>query len=322
MYLKISHLAFLLIVLSSLSSCRVFKKNGYKNKQQHGYWITYTDNSKKTVLTRGRFNNGVQVGKWIYNDFKGNKERVEIYRGKKMKITHFHPNGKIALKGKAKIVNDSAKLHFYYYGPWYFYNERGSLQKISYFENGNLISEDIKLPSINSVYDSLAVELLKLDKDFTKYRDTLQKTQKAFGIKSEQYKTIWQLNKQNDSLIYLRIQNITSQFGYPTKKQVGENNSVIFYIIGFAPITIKEQYLELFRKAAIDGEIALSDFAFSEDKVMLAKYGCQLYGTQYKVVNNTTTINYPVIKLSELNERRKKMNLEEVNLLEYKAASN
>lgn len=196
------------------------------------------------------------------------------------------------------------------------------MQKISYFENGKLIKEYIKLPSTNSVYDSLSVELLKLDKDFKKYRDTLQKTQKSFGLKSDAYKQIWPLNKQNDSLIYLRIEDITNKFGYPTKKQVGENNSIIFYIIGFAPVSAKEKHIELFRKATKEGEINLRDFAYFEDKFLVAKFGYQLYGTQYKNGSNYKIIYYPVLKVSELNERRKKMNLKDVNLLEYKEASN
>lgn len=318
MYLNLSRLGFLLIMAAALSSCRLLKHNRIKNQQQHGYWITYADKDKKTVLTKGRFKKGVQVGKWTYNGFNGQKERVEIYRGKKMKITHFHPNGKVALKGRAKIVMDNLKLHFYYYGPWYFYNEKGVLQKISYYENGQLQKEDYKIPSTTNVYDSLAAELLKLDRDFTKYRDTLNRVSNKYGVKSEEYKAVWNLNKQNDSLIYLRIEGITQRFGYPEKKQVGENNGVIFYIISFAPASIKEKYLDLFRSAAEKGEINLRDMALFEDKYHVGKYGWQIYGTQFKTGKDYKPIYYPVKQLSELNDRRKKMNLEVVNLLEYR----
>lgn len=322
MYLKLKHLAEICLTLLFLNSCQLFKHNAFKKGQQHGYWITYTDNTQKVVLTKGRFKNGVQAGRWIYNNINGEKERIEIYRGKKIKIKHFHRNGKISLKGKAKIINDSTKLHFYYYGPWYFYNEAGHLQKISYFENGKLIKEEIKLPGTNSVYDSLATELIKLDRDFTKYRDTLSKVNKAYGAMSAQYKSVWKLSKQNDSLIYSKIESIIRQYGYPTKNQVGENNTVIFYIIGFAPVSIKENYIELFRKAAKENEIAARDFAYFEDKLNVAKYGWQIYGTQYKYDKNYKAIYYPVKKLSELNDRRKQMNLEAVDLLQYNEIAN
>lgn len=317
MYLNVSKLAAFLIISFVLSSCGLLKHNRIKNKQQHGYWITYADNDKKIILTKGRYKNGVQVGKWTYNTFSGVKERTEIYRGKKMRITHFHANGKIAVKGKAKIVVDNAKLHFYYYGPWEYYTETGLLQKISYYENGKLMREEYKIKSVNATYDSLIQEFIQLNKDFTKYRDTLSAVNKLYGIKSEQYKSIWRLNKQNDSLIYLRIENITTKFGYPEKKYVGENNSIIFFIISFAPLAIKEKYLELFRSAAEKGDIKLSDFAYFEDKYSVAKAGWQIYGTQYKTGKDYKEIYYPVKKLAELNDRRKRMNLDVVNLLDY-----
>jgi len=308
-------LILLLVLCITLVSCSV---NKTKNGQQHGYWITYADAGKQVVLTKGRFKYGIQKGKWVYNNFEGKKERIEIYRGKKIKITHYHTNGKIALKGNAKIVTDNLKLHFYYYGPWYFYNEKGILQKISYYTNGQLQKEDYKIPSTTNVYDSLAAELLKLDRDFTKYRDTLSRISNKFGTNSEEYKSIWKLNKQNDSLIYLRIENITDRFGYPEKKLVGENNSVIFFIIGFAPASTKEKFLGLFKSAAEKGEITLNDYAYFEDKYSVAKFGWQVYGTQYKTNKDYTKTYYPVKKLSELNDRRKAMNLEPENLLLYK----
>lgn len=319
--LKYIFAGFLIYCLFIFNSCSLLKHNRFKKGQQHGYWITYADANKKIVLTKGRFKNGVQKGKWMYNTMQGKKERIEYYKKDKIRISYFHPNGKQAVKGRARIVNDSIKLHFYYYGPWYFYNEVGQLQKISYFENGTLIREDIKIKTGTEVYDSLAAELIKLDRDFHKYSDTLQTTFNKFGAKSEEYKSVWKLNKENDSLIYLRIEGITSRFGYPERKFVGENNGIIFYIISFAPAPIKEKYLELFRSAAQKGEITLRDFAYFEDKYLVAKSGFQLYGTQFKTVKDYKQIYYPVKKLSDLNDRRKMMNLEPVNLLEYKEST-
>lgn len=318
MYLNLNRLGIIITALAALSSCRLLKHNQIKNKQQHGYWVTFTDKGKKNGLTKGRFKKGTQVGKWTYYNFNGAKERIEVYRGKKITITHFHQNGKIALKGHAKIVNDNLKLHFYYYGPWFFYNEKGTLTKISYYEHGQLQKEDYKIASTTNVYDSLAAELLKLDRDFTKYRDTLNLTHNKYGAKSEEYKIVWRLNKENDSLVYLKIENITNRFGYPEKKLVGENNGIIFYIISFAPADTKEKFLDVFKSAAKKGEITLPDYACFEDKYSVAKFGWQVYGTQYKTNKDYSKTYYPVKKLSALNDRRKSMNLEPENLLLYK----
>lgn len=302
----------------SLASCVHFKTNRFKNKQQHGYWITYYDKENGIKSTEGRFKNGIQKGKWLYYSKDGKKERKEIYRGDKISITHYHFNGKVAVLGKARIINDSAKIHFYYYGAWNFFTEEGKLQKISYYEKGTLIKEDVKLKSGNEVYDSLAAVLLQIDKNFVKYRDTLQKTAAKSGTASVNYQQLVQTSKQNEENIYRQIEYIIQQFGYPSKKYVGENNGVIFYLIGFAPLTYKEKFVEVFRQATVNGEIALSDFAYFEDKYLVAKYGYQLYGTQGKTTKDYKTVYYPVKKLSDMNDRRKKMNLEPVNLLEYK----
>ena len=309
-------LTFLGIVSVFFQACHP-KINQIKNQQQHGLWIVYTDSTHKAFITKGRFKNGVQVGKWIYNSPKGVKERVEIYRGKKIKIKHFHINGKTAVRGMARIVIEQKKLHFYYTGPWHYYLENGHLEKTVWFENGLRTKEVYKIKTGLQAYDSLNAELVQLDKDFIKFRDTLKITQDKFGKTSGEYISLRQLAHQNDSLIYLRIDKIINRFGYPEKIYTGDKNNVIFFIIGFAPYSIKEKYLEVFRNAAERNEISLRDFAFFEDKYWLAKSGYQIYGTQYKYDKNYKEIFYPVKDLSNMNDRRIKMGIDAVNLLLY-----
>lgn len=299
------------------NACTTSKINKFKNGQQTGLWISYKDSTKTTILNKGKFKDGVQVGKWIYNSPDGLKERVEVYRGRKIKIKHFHPNGKIAVKGNARIVINEKKLHFYYYGPWYFYLENGQLQKTAWFENGLKVKEIYKIRTGNDAYDSLNVELLALDKDFVKYRDTLKITLEKLGKNSQEYISLRKLAHQNDSLIYLRIEKIIKRFGYPEKLYTGEKNNVIFFIIGFAPLDIREKYLEVFRSAADHNEISPLSFAYFEDKYLVAKRGYQIYGTQSKYDKNHNEIPYPVKDLSGMNDRRIKMGLEGVNLLDY-----
>ena len=242
---------------------------------------------------------------------------IEVYRGKRIKIKHFHNNGKLALSGRAKIVNEKTKLHFYYYGKWKYYSPEGSLEKIALFENGKLIEEEYKFNSGSLKYDSLVSELRALDLDFVKYRDTLNRIDKAFGRTSDQYKKMKAIDQKNDSLILLRVDRIIKRFGYPPKDKVGESNGVIFYIVSSASWQIKEKYLDAFKAATLKGDISPKDMAYFEDKYLVAKDGSQLYGTQYKRNLDYTTVNYPVRDLANMNERRKAVGLEAVNLLEY-----
>lgn len=317
MVIKFEQVFTFLSLLILLNSCFSGKINQTKNQQQQGLWITYTDSAKTRIVTKGRFRNGEQKGKWIYNTLQGEKDRIEIYRGSRIRIKHYHSNGRLAVKGKGRIVKEDKKLHFYYYGPWYYYTEQGTLQKISYFENGNLVKEALKIKGVSAAYDSLNAELTALDKDFVKYRDTLRNTLDKKGKSAPEYLALVKLAKENDSVIYARINKIITRFGYPQKIYTGERNSVIFYIIGFAPWEVKEKYVEVFRNAARRNEIAIRDFAYFEDKYLAAKYGYQTYGTQYKRDKNYKEIFYPVKNLSEMNDRRKEMDLEPVNLLDY-----
>lgn len=132
-----------------------------------------------------------------------------------------------------------------------------------------------------------------------------------------EYLSLRKLARQNDSLIYLRIEKIVKRFGYPEKIYTGEKNNVIFFIIGFAHHSIKEKYLEEFRTAAIKNEISLRDFAYFEDKYWLAKSGYQIYGTQYKYDKDYKQVFFPVKELSGMNDRRINVGLEVVNLLNY-----
>jgi hypothetical protein len=300
-----------------LSSCFSGKINQTKDQQPHGLWITYTDSSETKVVTKGRFRNGEQKGKWIYNTLQGEKDRTEVYRGSKIKIRHYHSNGKLAVKGKGRVVKENKKLHFYYYGSWYYYTEAGKLHKIAYFENGRLVKEDQKIKGGSSAYDSLNLELMQLDKDFVRYRDTMQRTMNKNGKNSPEYTVLVELARENDSLVYARIEKIIQRFGYPSKLYTGKNNEVIFYIIGFAPWQVKEKYVEVFRNAAKRNEISLTGFAFFEDKYFLGKYGYQIYGTQYKFGEKHEPIYYPVKDLSNMNDRRKLMGLEPASLLRY-----
>lgn len=302
-----------------MMSCAPRKINVTKNQQPIGLWISYADSSKTKFFTKGKFKDGVQVGKWIYNSPNGNLERIEIYKGENITIKEYQDNGKLALKGKAKIVNEEKKLHFYYYGKWNYYFENGKLQKIGWFEKGNLIKEDYKFKTGSKEFDVLVKGLRQIEKDYSKYRDTLKISKKVYGENSENYLSLVKLELKNDSDVFSRIDKIVSKYGYPTQKQVGENSGIIFFIVSGANWKVKEKYLELFKSAVAKNELTARDLAYFEDKLLVAKEGYQLYGTQYKYNSKTQEeMYYPVKDLSNMNERRVKAGLEVVNLLEYR----
>jgi antitoxin component YwqK of YwqJK toxin-antitoxin module len=321
-YIIQNYQLFLTIVtVLFLSACNPVGKFRMTNRtvkqEQQGLWIIYTDSTKTKFLTKGRYKKGLPVGKWIYNDTQGKLDRIEVYRGNKIKIKHFHKNGNLALTGKARVVNNEAKLHFYYYGIWKYYYENGKLEKTALFENGKLMNEKFAFRSGSQTYDSLTAELRSIDLDYVKYRDTLVSAEKIYGKNSEQYKNLKNADHKNDSLILVRIDKIMDRFGYPPTAKVGESNAVIFFIISSTNWQTKEKYIERFRIASLKGDISKKDMAYFEDKYLVSKEGIQLYGTQAKLSKDNKWLHYPVKDLSNLNDRRKTADLEPVDLLDF-----
>lgn len=49
--------------------------------------------------------------------------------------------GKYNQKGKTKMETNSKETHWFYFGDWKFYSDKGKLTEIKKYNNGELISE-------------------------------------------------------------------------------------------------------------------------------------------------------------------------------------
>lgn len=121
----------------SLVSCSTNKTiNGLKC----GKWITYDTINKESYKYIAYYRKGKEIKTW--KTFKNNK----IYKKEKNKslncfITYYHNNGKIAIEGQAKTIEEDKITHWYYYGDWKYFNENGKLIEIKKYEEGELKSE-------------------------------------------------------------------------------------------------------------------------------------------------------------------------------------
>ena len=84
--------------------------------------------------------------------------------------------------------------------------------------------------------------------------------------------------------------------------------------------SVLEEYLNILKKAKERGEIDAIQFAFSEDRVLLEKFGYQKYGTQYQIIDNKVifpnlqdTVNVDLFRkeigLETLNDYRKEIEI-------------
>lgn len=304
-------LFFLLCNFHSFSQRPV---NRYKNLERNGLWIVYQDSAKKQIDNIGRYRKGIPKGTWKYYDPEGKLVKKEKNVFRKIYTRYYHPNGKVQKKGKAKTIITDKLIHYYYYGNWYTYDSTGQLIKKQVYSDGNKISEIcFKITSEQNLNDSLVEAVRGLEKQLTIYRDSLQIAEQNFGKNSKQYERYASLNNLNALKVLSDIEEIIKKFDYPGKSLVGKEYSLVFSIISSASITYKQKYYDVIIEAADKGELDWADVAFFVDKVKVAKKEKQVYGTQYRLIDNKI-LYYPILEKSQLNARRKKIGLEEMDL--------
>ncbi len=311
-------LPFLVVFFYSLLiplSAPAQKLNCYKKGERHGLWVVYHDAQRKIPESKGRYRKGKQKGRWYYFYSDGKLERKEIYRFKKIRTTHYYPSGQVRKEGKARLDELQLRMHYYYYGEWKHYRETGELEKVEFYVKGEKKNEHWMLPLSNKGQnDSLIKVLFALNLDFKRSQDTLIAVYNAQGAKSPGYMAAKQWAKQNDSLVFERVAGIMARFAYPSKETVGDQYSVLFYIISSGSQALKEKYYSLILDARDKGILNAKDVAYFIDKVMVGKGEKQVYGTQFKLNTSTNTVlYYPIRDFAEVNANRKAVGLEEVD---------
>ncbi len=312
MYRKILFLLLFFPPLLSYSQ----KTNRFKNKNQHGKWITYHDSAKTSVDAIGRYKKGYQKGVWKYYSEQGFLDKKEIHRFGKIKISYYFPSGKIKKQGKAKIVVEEKIIHFFFYGDWYVYDSIGTLLKKQFYKEGTRISE-INYSTSPTINDSLVEVLKNMNQDVYKYHDSVKLAESTFGKNSTQFQRAKSLNALHTSKLLEELNQIIVQFGYPGKTLVGAEYAIAFSIISSANIVYKEKHYNTIIDEANKGELEWKDVAYFVDKVKVAKKEKQVYGTQYKMNESLKKIvHYPIEDIDKLNERRKQVGLNEMDITE------
>lgn len=303
----IIYIVFLFLLIQIVSAQSLNRLNKYGKRT--GKWVTYIDDAKKLKSFEGEFKNGVSTGKCYFYSNDGVLDRREINSFKKMKTTFYYPNGKIKLKGNARLENLPDRVHYYFYGKWKAYNDNGLPVKYYYYEGGKLL-KTVYLDKNNKTNDSLIEALNIIDKEFTShnvnYTDSIN-TNKNNPSKCAQFKN--ELRYQ-DSVSFNEIGKIIINYGYPSKLIAGDACEIPFYILGFAPLSVKENQLNELILAADRGIISWKSLAFFIDKIKISKKEKQIYGTQVYFDKNHKEFLYPIEDEENLNKRRIHVGLE------------
>lgn len=312
-YLDLSLLkgyTYIFIFLFSLNSADLpgqmlnrFNKQGHRT----GKWITYTDSTKTKKLAEGRYKDGNPVRKFKYYTMEGVLEREEITRFKVLKTTFYYPDGTRHFKGKARIDDKTDKIHYYFFGRWKYYDERGKLQKYCYYQKGALV-RTVYVDKNNKTNDSLISFINEMDTLFQSRNSELLDSIRQSVFNLRKLDRLQQELYMSDTLTFHNLDYMLSRYGYPPKERVHEASVIPFYILSFAPTGIKEKYLHLLIKAANKGDIEWKSLAFYIDKIKVAKGEKQVYGTQY-FYKNKKFETYPIEEPEKLTERRKQAGL-------------
>ncbi len=239
--MRIKAIIFLISIISMhVFAQRINRLN--KHGERVGKWITYIDDEKNIKSFEGKFRNGKPVGKSYFYTYDGKLDRREISRFKKLKTTFYYPNGIVKLTGNARLENLPDKIHYYFYGKWKAYNDSSILIRYDYYEKGKFVKSEY-INNGNSINDSLIRLLRQVDSEFTIHNRSLTDSINAYKkgtTKKLQFKSDMRIK---DSVSFAAIEKILLQYGYPSKQLVGEASDIPFYILGYAPVQLREKYI-------------------------------------------------------------------------------
>jgi hypothetical protein len=119
------------------SSCKTNQKS---NGLRDGKWITTDSIESNMYKYVEKYNKGREVKTW--KTYKNNNIfKKEKYKKHVCEVTYFGENKKIISKGQTKIKDSGNESHWFYFGEWKYYNNKGKLILLKNYENGELKSE-------------------------------------------------------------------------------------------------------------------------------------------------------------------------------------
>ena len=133
-------LFILLICTILISGCKSKPINQMIDKKKEGVWIEKYSEDSTHYKSYEYYKDNQPVKKWK-SYINGKIYKTEKYRNGICIVKYYHENGKLQSKGKTKIEIDSVETHWFYFGKWKFYSEKGKLTEIRKYNKGELISE-------------------------------------------------------------------------------------------------------------------------------------------------------------------------------------
>ena len=123
-----------------LFSCKSKPINQKIDKKKEGLWVDNYQQDSTTYKSFEYYKNDQPVKKWK-TYINGKIYKTEKYKNGICIVKYYYENGKLQSKGKTKIEVNTVETHWFYFGDWKFYSDKGKLTEIKKYSNGDLISE-------------------------------------------------------------------------------------------------------------------------------------------------------------------------------------
>lgn len=137
----------LLVVLFLFFSCKSKPINQTIDHKKEGKWASVYVEDSVAYKYIEHYKKDQPVKKWK-TYINGKIYKTEKYKNGICNVRSYYENGRLESKGNTKLETDTIQTHWFYFGEWKFYSDKGKLTEIKHYEKGELISEQkIKQPT-------------------------------------------------------------------------------------------------------------------------------------------------------------------------------
>ncbi|PIF32462.1 hypothetical protein CLU81_3004 [Flavobacterium sp. 9] len=122
-----------------LLSCKSKPINQKIDKKKEGVWIDDYTQDNVRYKSFEYYKHDEPIKKWK-SYINGKIYKTEKYKNGICIVKYYYENGKVQSEGKTKLESNAIETHWFYFGDWKFYSDKGKIVEIKKYNNGELIS--------------------------------------------------------------------------------------------------------------------------------------------------------------------------------------
>ena len=126
-------MCYFTILIFSFFGCKTASVNQKKDHKKEGKWVDVYVQDSVEYKSIEYYKNDLPIKKWK-TFINGKIYKTEKYKNGICIVKNYFENGKLESKGNTKLeVNDSTS-HWFYFGNWKFYSDKGKLTELKKYK--------------------------------------------------------------------------------------------------------------------------------------------------------------------------------------------